>query len=91
MEAKQIFKLLIAFVMLIVALGFQLAFWLTAIIPTALYDYTILFSALAFGGFLFSSALKNKRPLLVALYIPVMFILLFYTGFVIACLNGACL
>jgi hypothetical protein len=86
-------RLLVAFIapIGIVLIGFQLAFWSAFLRPSALYDYTILFLSLVLGAYVFSPAVEKRKGLWVSIYILVMFILLFYVGFTVACINGACL
>ncbi len=93
METSRRIRLLVAFIapLGMVLIGFQLAFWSSFLSPSALYDYTILFLSLVLGAYVFSSAVEKRKGLWVSIYILVMFMLLFYVGFAVACINGVCL
>lgn len=92
MEHSKILKIIFSLILpiFIVWLGFQLSFWREGFVLTGFNSYSILFVALGLGTYL-SSSLDQKKRVAIVIYIPIMFVVLIYTGLGTVCINGNCL
>ena len=93
MELSQTNRMLISYLLpiLLVGVAFEIPFLFEGLRPTAMYDYGVLFLSLALGSYLFARSLNRGSLLWVVIYLPVMFIILFYVGFIVSCANDFCL
>lgn len=93
MALSQANRMLISYLLptFLVGAAFEIPFLFDGIRPTAMYDYGVLFASLGLGTYLFATSINRGRLLWSAIYLPVMFIILFYVGFIVSCANDYCL